>query len=555
MPIFEEEKQKKKIAGLWRQEEEETTKLLSEKYKVSYLNLAITPINTEALKIVPEEESRRAGLAVFQKIGKRLEIAVGGPDRSETVAALKKLANDGYAYTLHLVSKTSLEHAWGFFKQIAERGDAITGHIQISDARLEEFQKSLATLKDLQGLLHEIGTKRTTDTLELIIAGALKTDASDIHIEPQEEIARIRYRLDGVLHDAADIPTAVYKPLRSRIKLISELKLNITAKGQDGRFTIKSAGTETEVRTSTLPGPYGENIVMRILSPKAIAMKFEDLGMQSWAREQMERELKKPNGMILATGPTGSGKTTTLYGFLKKIHSPDIKIVTIEDPIEYHLTGIEQTQVEPEHGYDFASGLRSIIRQDPDVILVGEIRDLETAETAMHASLTGHLVFSTLHTNSAAGTIPRLLDIGVKPTIIAPAVNIAMAQRLLRRLCTACSVKGPATAEERKTIAAEFALFPPKIKKPDIRELELSRATGCQACNLTGYKGRTGVYEIILIDDAMEALIFKDPSEATIKKAAFEQGQITMRQDGILKIVAGVTDLAELERVVGGATM
>lgn len=289
---------------------------------------------------------------------------------------------------------------------------------------------------------------------------------------------------------------------------------------------------------------------MRILNPKSIGLSLSELGMQPWVEQQIETELKKPNGMIITTGPTGSGKTTTLYAFIKKVHEPGIKIITLEDPIEYHLTGIEQTQIEPNKGYDFATGLRAILRQDPDVILVGEIRDQETAETATHASLTGHLVFSTLHTNNAAGTIPRLLDLGVRPSIIAPAINVAMAQRLVRRLCEQCKKMEPPTPEERAEIEKELADLPSGIQKPQIKDLKLPRPVGCGACHGVGYKGRVGAYELILIDDEMERLILKNPSEADIKEVAKKQGQITMRNDAILKVVAGLTDLAEVNRVI-----
>lgn len=551
MQKFEEEQQKKKLTQLLRQEEEDTVQILSEKYQIPYLNLATTPINIDALKLATEAEAKNGELAVFQKTGRRLDIAVRNPQKPETVAVLQKLEAEHYAYSLYSVSKTSLEKAWEFYKQIPGGGGAITGEIQISSVRLEEFERRVSTLQDIASLLSEVATKRITDILEVVIAGALKTDSSDIHLEPQAEEVRLRYRLDGMLHDISTLSRPTYKFLLSRIKLISELKLNVTTKGQDGRFTIKAEGAEIEVRASTLPGPYGENIVMRILNPKTIGLEMEELGMQPWIRKAMEHELKKPNGMILTTGPTGSGKTTTLYAFLKKVHEPGIKIITLEDPIEYHLKGIEQTQVEPEHGYDFAPGLRSILRQDPDMILVGEIRDLETAETAMHAALTGHLVFSTLHTNNAAGTIPRLLDLGVKPAIIAPAINVAMAQRLVRRLCTKCKTSSPVTPAEKKAIETELASLPPKVKKPNIKNLKLGRGAGCPDCNLTGYKGRISVFEIILFDDKIEELIFRSPSEIEIKKAAYEQGQITMRQDGILKVIEGITDLAEVERVVG----
>ncbi|MBI2053406.1 MAG: type II/IV secretion system protein, partial [Candidatus Sungbacteria bacterium] len=378
-------------------------------------------------------------------------------------------------------------------------------------------------------------------------------DASDIHIEPQAKSVRVRFRLDGTLHDIAELPPKLYIFLLSRIKLISELKLNVHDRAQDGRFTIKSDETTVEVRTSILPGPDGENIVMRILNPKSIEVTIADLGMQPWIVTLMEKELSRPNGLILTTGPTGSGKTTTLYTFLRAVHDPGIKVITIEDPIEYHLTGIEQTQVDQDKGYDFANGLRAIVRQDPDVILVGEIRDMETAETAMHAALTGHLVFSTLHTNDAAGTIPRLIDLGVRSTIIAPAINVAMAQRLVRKLCVSCRVRAEKTDAIYETLRKEFALFPQVTPAPPETQWTVFTAKkgGCDTCGGIGYKGRTGVYEVILIDDKMEELILGAASEPEIKKQAIAQGQITMRQDGLLKIAAGITDMEELEHTVG----
>jgi len=255
--------------------------------------------------------------------------------------------------------------------------------------------------------------------------------------------------------------------------------------------------------------------------------------------------------MILTTGPTGSGKTTTLYAFVKKINEPGIEVITIEDPIEYHLPSVTQTQVDSEKGYDFSNGLRAILRQDPDVILVGEIRDFETAETAMHAALTGHLVFSTLHTNDALGTIPRLIDMGVKPNIIAPAVNLAMAQRLVRRICPKCQKKKELPPEEKKKLAEEIKDMPPKIERPEIDKVEFFEAVGCEACGGMGYKGRIGVYEGLLIEDEIEKLILSEPSEVALREASVHQGMLTMRQDGILKVLAGITTLDELERVVG----
>ena len=352
-------------------------------------------------------------------------------------------------------------------------------------------------------------------------------------------------RLDGVLHDLGIISHELYKLLVSRIKLLSEVKLNIRDKAQDGRFTtrIEKTKEDVETRTSFLPGPHGESIAMRLLLPQTTEMKTENLGMQKDVLNLVEQELKKPNGMIITTGPTGSGKTTTLYAFLKKVASSEIKVITIEDPIEYHLPGVTQTQIKPNKGYDFANGLRSILRQDPDVILVGEIRDLETASTAMHAALTGHLVFSTLHTNNAAGTIPRLIDLGVKPNIISPAINIAVAQRLVRKLCEFCKKETSPSPEEEKTIKENL---PGQTSK----KIKIYTANGCEKCNFTGYKGRTGIFEAFLVNDEIERLILKNPPEADIKEAAQHQGMVTIFQDGLLKVTKGITSFEELNRVV-----
>lgn len=553
MARFEEEKQKRKLELLKRQEEEESVKILSQKYKLPYVDLSRFPIEIDAIKIVPQEQARAGELVVFQMTGRRLSVAVRNPELEKAKAVLTRLEKERYSLTIYLASRSSLEHAWESYKKVPAGHEMEVGAIQVSSEKVASLQKQITDIAGMRERIQKAFSGKTTEVLEIILAGALALESSDVHIEPQSKETRLRFRLDGILYDISSIPLRPYQLLLSRIKLVSELKLNIHDKAQDGRFTIKADSLEIEIRTSALPGPYGENVVLRVLNPKTIGVPFEELGLQPWTIKTVEKELKKPNGMILTTGPTGSGKTTTLYAFLKKIHTPAIKIITIEDPIEYHLKGVEQTQVDSEKGYDFANGLRSIVRQDPDVILVGEIRDLETAETAMHAALTGHLVFSTLHTNSAAGTIPRLLDLGVRPAIIAPAINVAMAQRLVRRLCSKCRVPASLGSQEKKELEKELAALPKNAAVPDSKTWKISKASpgGCNACNNTGYKGRLGVFELILIDDAVEHLILGQPSEFEIKKEAARQGQITMRQDGLLKVLGGITDLAELDRVVG----
>lgn len=553
MPQFKEEKQTRKINALHRKEEEELAKLLAQRHNMLYVNLEIFPIELDALKIISENESIAGEMAIIRESGKNITIALHKPDKNETHTILDRLKEDGYIPEFFYASKSSLQHAWEIYRKIPAPHEMSIGAIQISNERIKEIIDQIKTVNELTDRINATFASRISESLETILAGSLAIDASDVHIEPQQDNIRLRFRLDGVLHDIAEIPQRTFHLLLSRIKLVSEIKLNIHDRAQDGRFTIKTGDTDIEVRTSTLPGPNGENIVLRVLNPKSIDVKIQDLGMQPWIEKAILAELNRPNGMILTTGPTGSGKTTSLYTFLRTLYNPTIKIITIEDPIEYHLKGLEQTQVDKEKGYDFANGLRSIVRQDPDVVLVGEIRDFETAETAMHAALTGHLVFSTLHTNDAAGTIPRLIDLGVKPAIIVPALNVAIAQRLLRKLCSHCKQSSVLTDEQLTFFANELKLFPKGIPIPERSDWHVAtaRAEGCDECNHTSYKGRIGIFELIFIDESIERLILKEPSEFEIKKAAFEQAQITMRQDGILKVLAGISDYEEFVRVVG----
>ncbi len=553
MGNFKEEKTQRRLDLLRHKEEEGSVATLAQKYGLPYADISKFPVEIDAIKIVPEEEARASKLAVFQLSGKALKIAIRNPEDKNTVAKLEELKKNRYSYDLYLVSDRSLEHAWSYYQKIPKEHEAGAGAILISQEKIQSLQKEITNLSEIQAKIKDSFQGRTTEALEIILAGAVATEASDIHVEPQEKEVRLRFRLDGVLHDVSFLPKNLYALLLSRIKLISELKLNVHDKAQDGRFTIQTQTGDVEVRTSILPGPEGENIVLRVLNPKAINIPFEDLGLPASVIKTLAGELKKPNGMILTTGPTGSGKTTVLYAFLRKIHTPEIKIITLEDPIEYHLEGVEQTQVDTEKGYDFANGLRAIVRQDPDVILVGEIRDTETAQTALNAALTGHLVFSTLHTNNAAGAIPRLINLGVNPASIAPALNITMAQRLVRKLCEACRKQKVLTEVEKKQITQELAGFPKNLTPSATKDWKIFQAAekGCAQCNYTGYKGRTGVFEIILINTDVEKLILQSPSEYELQKEAVRQGQLTMRQDGLLKVLQGITDFAELERVIG----
>ncbi|MDP3934808.1 MAG: type II/IV secretion system protein [Candidatus Giovannonibacteria bacterium] len=543
---------------LRKKEEEDLARVLAQKHGLAYLDMSRITVDLDSLKIIPEADARANSIAVFQSVGKKLQAAVTNPDRPGTKEIVEGLKRKKYETQLFMVSPSGMERVFSRYKEIPRFEEMKAGVVDVSAEKLSAFTQTAGSFVKFKEMLatmaREKEARKASDALELLLAGALGVEASDIHIEPAEKTSKIRLRIDGVLQDIAEIPTALFQLILSRIKLISELKLNVHDKPQDGRFTIKTAKEDIEVRTSVLPGPFGESVVMRLLLPKSISITFESLGMQPPVYKMMEAELKKPNGMILNTGPTGSGKTTTLYSFLKTIASPEVKVITIEDPIEYHLQNITQTQIDPAKGYDFGNGLRSILRQDPDIILVGEIRDLETAEIAMHAALTGHLVFSTLHTNDAAGTIPRLIDLGVKTNIISPAVNLVMAQRLVRVLCPKCKKEIPPTEEEKKVILKEIAALPTaynKVRQPaDKNNFKIWKSAGCEACNMTGYKGRIGIFEAFLIDDEMERLIIKNPPQADVEEAAKKHGMAKMYQDGILKVLAGVTSFDELNRVV-----
>jgi len=432
-----------------------------------------------------------------------------------------------------------------------EEAKKLLGSVAVSPKIIEETDTQVKDIAGFKKKIEEYIVTNITELLDAILYGAIVLDASDIHIEPQEEEARVRIRLDGILQDVVFFNHSTYHHLVSRLKLLSKLKLNITDKPQDGRFTIEVKETLIEVRTSSLPAEYGESIVMRILNPKSL-ISLDDLGLRKDLYKTFQKEITKPNGMIIVTGPTGSGKTTTLYAFLKKIQNPEIKIITIEDPIEYHLKGVSQTQVSPEKGYNFSDGLRSIVRQDPDVILVGEIRDLETSKIALQASLTGHLVLSTLHTNDAAGTIPRLVDLGVDVSSIASGLKMAVAQRLVRKVCQKCSIPAKPTPKELSEIKSGLKNLPSSVKIPDLNKIGIMRIKegGCPACNFTGYKGRKGLFEAFLIDSDIERFILTNPPVSSIREIAIKKGMVTMYQSGLIDVISGDTTIEEVARVV-----
>jgi len=426
--------------------------------------------------------------------------------------------------------------------------EKITGEVKVS----ETLFKEVTNLIQFKAKIEEFLEANTTELLGIILGGTVALNASDIHVEPEEAEAKLRVRIDGVLQDVLLVDLKLYRALLSRIKLLSGLKLNVVNRPQDGRFTILMGETVIENRVSTLPAEKGESIVLRTLNPKNL-IEIQALGLRKDLVEIFNREIQRPNGMIIVTGPTGSGKTTTLYAVLKKINSPEIKIITIEDPVEYRIEGLSQTQVDPSQGYTFANGLKALMRQDPDVILVGEIRDLETAEIALQAALTGHLVFSTLHTNDAAGAVARLVDLGVRPVSISPAINMIVAQRLPRKVCKKCAKFILASPKDLEKIKKGLTSVRKEIIPPVFfnKSFKIPQAVGCSACNSTGYRGRVGIYETFLVDDEMERFILTSPSVVAMRELAIKKGMVLMQQDGLIKVLEGVTTLDEIERVAG----
>ncbi len=553
----EQEKRYEEIRG---KEEEEFVKRVSKKFGLPYIDLTGTVIDTDALILLNEKEARLAQVAPFKLRGKELHVAVRSPNLIETKGTLRKLEEKGYDLVVYIASTRSLEKAWARYADVDLTHTFHGGLLDINQENIRRISLEIHTNKDIAREFREIleseSKTKTTEILELIFGSAIATKTSDVHFEPQEDKVRLRFRQDGVLQDIVSFPHEIYKKLLSRIKLLSKMKITQTRNAQDGRFTIDFDGKEIEVRVSVIPSAYGESFVMRILNPDGINVGLDQLGIEPKLYEILQREIRKPNGMILTTGPTGSGKTTTLYSILKEVYTPEVKILTIEDPVEYHLEGIAQTQVDREKGYDFLAGLRAALRQDPDIIMVGEIRDHETATIAVNASLTGHLVLSTLHTNSAAGVIPRLIDLGIAPQILAAALSLSLAQRLVRKVCTHCAYTYTPSEEEERIIR-DILKRAAKNNKPladhgmnPDQEIILTKGRGCDVCNGTGYKGRVGIFEAIVTDELIEELLNKRPSEQEVRRVAEKQGLFNMQEDGVVKVLEGITSLEEVQSVV-----
>ncbi len=538
----------KKMGQISLKERETEAMRFSSQIGVPHIDLGKFPVSQHALRKVPLEEAKEAKAICFYADDSEIRVGALDPKAPAVQEIVTRLESEERARVgMYVISQSSYDRVLELYKKLPTV-KAVTKDISIKAEGLEKVQADVNDFKSLQSLIEKTST---TDLITFILGASLKLESSDVHIEAEESGIAVRFRLDGILHDVATLPKETFRKLVSRIKLVSSLKLNITDKPQDGRFTIKIPEGDVDVRVSTLPTVYGESVVMRLLRQSREGLTLDKLGFKPWSYDIISTEIARPNGMIITTGPTGSGKTTTLYAVMHMLNKPGVKIITLEDPVEYKMEGINQSQIDKTKDYTFGKGLRSILRQDPDIAMVGEIRDLETAEIAIQAALTGHLILSTLHTNSASGAIPRFLSMGVKPFLLAPALNAVVGQRLVRKLCEKCKKEHVVTEQEQQKIQAIVEAMPEKEKQEvAAKTLTFYDAPGCDECNGLGYKGRVGIYETLLINKEIEQMIVQGHvSEYDIEKAAIAQGMTTMVQDGILKAIDGITSLEEVFRV------
>lgn len=518
----------------------------AQKMGMSYIDISQVHINPDHLKVLPGEEASQALVIPFFKVGKKIRLALAHPTDPETQEIIRKLKAQDYSINVNLASETGLRDALKAYGKL-DTGQPIQTENIIDEAQIESYQKEI---ENLNALKQKIRSVTAEEALNFLSVGALKTGASDIHYQPEENQVMVRFRIDGVLQQVLELDKNTYSYISNQLKYKAGMRLNVSNVPQDGRYFFIVNDRKIDVRVSSIPTEYGESFVCRLLDSNKKSYHFEDLGFEGRNLRLLKAALKLPNGMVLVTGPTGSGKTTTLYSLLNELNQPQNKIITLEDPIEYHLTGITQSQINEKRGYTFASGLRAILRQDPDTVMLGEIRDLDTAETAAQAALTGHILLSTLHTNSAVETIPRLLNIGLKPFMIAPSLSIVVAQRLVRKLCPYCVQQSPLTETERGLLTDAIA----QIHKID-SSLNLSlpatlpHSSGCEKCSQTGYLGQVAIAEIFENTDALKEKILEEASSSQLFDLLRKDGMLTMGEDAVLKILRGVTTISEVERV------
>ncbi len=505
-------------------------RMVAKDFGVNYIDLSKTTVDPEVLKLMPEIVAKKSVAVVFGHDKNGVHLAVNDPEDKDFIKNFSKRVDD--EVVVYFADMESLGHVLNQFAA------------QVGDEDLEKLIRGAGEGEGSQG--KDLPVIKIVDR---ILALSYNNKASDIHIEPFDEVTYIRFRIDGILHDIISIPKNLEDLIVTRIKILARLRTDEHRAAQDGRLRFVVDGAKVDVRVSIVPVIHGEKIVMRLLSERSRQYDLENLGFSPADLKKIQNNIDKPWGMILATGPTGSGKTTTLYAILKKLYSREVNISTIEDPVEYDMEGINQIQVNAATNLTFSDGLRAIVRQDPDIIMVGEIRDQETASIAINSAMTGHLVLSTLHTNDAPTTLPRLLDMGIKSFLVASTVNIVVGQRLVRKICTECKYQTHASPETIKYIEKQLSSDIIKKFKLLDKSTQFSYGKGCANCQNTGFKGRQGIYEIMDMTEELKALIMERANASIIRAKAIEQGMTTMVEDGIRKLLEGITTVEEVLRV------
>ncbi len=511
-----------------------------------YVNLHGFPLDKESLVLISHDEAKTAGLVAFSHESGEVKLGVVDPSQTGVARVREKLERQHYQVRLYLISKSSLLDGLAVYQKLKKAEPPTADLISLTQAEISQKAKKFVEASKLAE--NEMDKIDATELLAGILGVALSLGASDIHFEPERSTVHTRLRVDGVLQNLIALPLNTYGKILSRIKVLSHLKINVVTTPQDGSFSFKIDQTPVDFRVSVLPSIYGESLVVRILA-QSKNITLDQLGVVGLNRQRLEEALKKTTGMILTTGPTGSGKTTTLYALLQVLNQPGTKIITVEDPVEYKIVGLSQTPIDRSRGMTFASGLRAILRQDPDIVMVGEIRDEETADVAIQASLTGHVVLSTLHTNDAVSIIPRLLDLHVKSFLITGSLNLGLAQRLVRRLCEHCK---QADNPDEKILNKAVQLLkgiPATAGVALPQEFRFFHSSGCDQCNHTGYHGRLGIYESFVVTPELEKLILREAPLSALRQQAINDGMVSMAQDGLLKCLEGVTDVYEVFRV------
>lgn len=524
--------------------EEQLAEAKAEYYNIEFIRLAEIGTSPEALNVVPEGVAQRYEMLPFgiDKEKNQLKVAMANPLDLRAIDFVEK--KTGYRIQPFLATESDLKML--IPEQYAQ---SLSSEVTAALKETGTEKKKVVDVKQLGEVIREAPIAKIVET---VLSFAMKARASDIHIEPQEAKTRIRYRIDGILHEKLVLPKGVQDAVVSRIKILADLKIDEKRLPQDGRFTFSVGEEEVDLRISTLPTVHGEKVVMRLLKKTQKVPTMQELGLRGMALKNLEESIRVPHGIILITGPTGSGKTTSLYAILNKINTPKVNIVTLEDPVEYEIPGVNQVQINPKAGLTFASGLRSFLRQDPNIIEVGEIRDKETAELAIQASLTGHLVFSTLHTNSAAGALPRLQDMEAEPFLLASSMTCVVAQRVCRKICSHCKTtykpEAPVVEDFKKVLGKLFDAWLEQ-KKIKAEDLVLSHGEGCPECNDTGYSGRIGIFEVLPVTEKVGRLVMERAPAIEIEKQAVQDGMILMKMDGYLKVLEGISTIEEVLRV------